>query len=60
MSMYLLAAVWDRPKTRARCSESARAVSASWSTRSRRIRSMLMPCHCRFQVRKLRLTGPDP
>ena len=41
MSVYLLAVAWDRPNTRARCSWSARAVSASWSTRSRRMRSML-------------------
>ena len=51
MSVYLLAVVWDRPKTRARCSGSGRAVSASWSTRSRRMRSMLTPCRCRFQAR---------
>jgi len=30
MSAYLLAVVWDRPKTRARCSGSARAVSADF------------------------------
>ena len=41
MSVYLLAVVWDRPNTKARCSGSGRAVSASWNTRSRRMRSML-------------------
>jgi hypothetical protein len=41
MSVYLLAVAWDRPNTRARCSGSARAVTASRSTRSRRMRSML-------------------
>jgi hypothetical protein len=51
MRAYLLAVVWDRPKTRARCSGSARAASASCSTRSRRMRSMLTPWRCRFQVR---------
>jgi hypothetical protein len=58
--VYLLAVAWDRQKTRARCSGSARAVSASWSTRSRRMRSMLTPCRCRFHARKPLLTGPDP
>jgi len=51
MSLYLLAAAWDRPSTRVRYSGSDRAVSASWSTRSRRIRSMLTPWRCRFQLR---------
>jgi len=60
MSVYLLAVAWDRQKTRARCSGSARAVSASWSTRSRRMRSMLTPCRCRFHARRPLLTGPDP
>jgi len=41
MSAYLLAVVRDRPNTRARCSGSARAVSASWSTRSRPMHPML-------------------
>ena len=41
MSAYLLAVARDKPNTRARCSGSARAVSASWSTRPRRPRSML-------------------
>jgi len=41
MSVYFLAVAWDRPDTSARCRGSARAVSASWSTRSRRMRSKL-------------------
>jgi hypothetical protein len=41
MSVYLPAAAWDMSDTRARCSGSARAVSASCSTRSRRMRPML-------------------
>jgi len=51
MSAYLLAVVWEMPNTRARCSGSARAVSASWRMRSRRMRSMLTPWRCRFQLR---------
>jgi hypothetical protein len=43
-SVYLLAVVWDRPKTRARCSGSARAVSASWSAR---------PVHMQHRERRL-------
>jgi len=30
MSVYLLAVVWEKPKTRARCSGSARAGSRTW------------------------------
>lgn len=40
MSAYLRAVVRDRPNTRARSSGSARAVSASCSTRPQRMRSM--------------------
>ena len=35
MAAYLLAVVWDRLKTRARCRGSGPAVSALWSTRER-------------------------
>lgn len=38
MTVYLLAVVWEMPNTRARWSGSALAVSASWRTRSRRMR----------------------
>ena len=41
MSVYLLEWCGTGPNTRARCSGSGRAVRASWSTRSRRMRSML-------------------
>jgi hypothetical protein len=41
MAAYRLAVVCDRLKTRARCRGSGPAVSASWSTRSRRMRSTL-------------------
>ena len=51
MSVYLLAVVTERPNTMDRCGGSARAVSASWSTRSRRMRSMLTPCRWRFELR---------
>lgn len=40
MAAYLLAAVCDRLKTRARCRGSGPAVSASWSNRSRRMRGV--------------------
>jgi hypothetical protein len=41
MSVYLPTVEWDTPNTRARCSGPARAVTASRSTRSRRMRSKL-------------------
>ena len=49
MSVYLLAVVWERLNTKARCSGSARGGQRFVSTRSRRMRSMLMPWRCRFQ-----------
>jgi hypothetical protein len=51
ISVYLLALVGDRPKSNARCSGSAGTARASWRTRSRRMRSMLAPRRCRFQLR---------
>jgi hypothetical protein len=54
MSVYVLAVVRDRPDTRARCSGSGRAVSASWTTRSRWMRSMLT--HVAHQRQSHRVT----
>ena len=58
MSVYSLAVQCERPNTRARCSGSARAVRASWSTRSRRMRSTLTPCHCQPARRGTRQHEP--
>jgi hypothetical protein len=51
MAAYLLAVVCDMLKTGARCRRSGPAVSASWSTRSRQMRSTVKPYRRRCQLR---------
>ncbi len=60
MAAYRLAVVCDRLKTRARCGGPGPAVSASWSTRSRRMGSTLIPCRRSCQLRWLLVTGSVP